>query len=76
MKVNSDLSKVKVGDWACEFKEGDRVVVWNDARKKYRAYFSHFRETDGTYYCFYPGDRWTSKAATIEWKYCEKWKEL
>lgn len=63
------------GSPPCEFEEGDKMLVWNDEHNKYRAYFSHFGESDGKYYCFYQGDEWMSSGDTIGWKHCERWKE-
>lgn len=58
----------------CEFKEGDKVVVWNSEVDKYRAYFSHFAGDKGRYHCFIKGDKWSSEGNTIGWRYCEKWE--
>jgi hypothetical protein len=62
----------------CDFKEGDRVVVWNNAgHDEERAYFSHIEENeDRKYHCFYLGDKWTSHGdITRGWRYCKAWEE-
>jgi hypothetical protein len=60
-----------------DFKEGDKVLVWNNAgREEERAYFSHLDEEDENYKynCFCTGDKWTSHGDTRGWKYCKAWE--
>jgi hypothetical protein len=66
-------SDFKAGSPPCEFEEGDRVLVWNDEKDKWRARFSHYE--DNKYHCYSNGDSWTSYGDTIGWEYCKGGEE-
>ncbi len=60
----------------CEFKKGQRVLVWEPGHKKHRRYFSHLGD-GGLFHCFPNGyDGWAYEGTdTIGWKCCEAWNE-
>jgi hypothetical protein len=69
-------SDFNAGSPPCEFEEGDRVLVWNDEKDKWRARFSHYEESDDNkYHCYSKGDSWTSYGDTVGWKYCKRGEE-
>ncbi len=60
----------------CEFKKGQRVLVWDDdSNGKYKRYFSHLEDA-GLYHCFPSGlDEWANNGrATISWLHCRAWE--
>ncbi len=58
----------------CDFKKGDRVLVWDETGyKKERRYFSH--EDKHGFNCFNSGRTEWSSMMTTSWQHCIKWEE-
>lgn len=58
----------------CEFKRGDKVLVWDMQTTKHRRYFSHIEA--GFFYCFANGTtEWSDNGGTelYGWKHCVHW---